>query len=59
MNLDKPCGEDVRVYDDSTVYLDAVPFLRTVCGPLLDVAAGHWLVRSGERLCSYLLENPP
>jgi SAM-dependent methyltransferase len=58
-NLDKPCGEDVRVYDDSGVYLDAPPFSRTVRGPLLDVDAGRWLVQPGERLRTYLLEHTP
>jgi SAM-dependent methyltransferase len=58
-NLDKPCGEDVRVYDDSGVYLDAPPFSRQVRGPVLDVDAGQWLVQPGERLRTYLLEHPP
>jgi SAM-dependent methyltransferase len=57
-NLDKPCGEDVRVYDDSAVYLDAPPFSRRVSGPpVLDVDAAHWLVQPGERLRTYLLEH--
>jgi len=56
-NVDKPCGEDVRVYDDSGVYLDAAPFGRRLSGPLLDVDAGLWLVRPGERLRTYLLES--
>ena len=58
-NLDKPCGEDVRVYDDSAVCLDAAPFSRAVKAPLLDVDAGKWLVRPGERLRTYLLEHAP
>jgi len=56
-NLDKGCGEDVRIYDGSAVFLDAPPFNCTVSGPLLDVDAGHHLVRPGERICSYLIEN--
>jgi SAM-dependent methyltransferase len=57
-NLDKPCGEDVRIYDGSAVFLDAPPFNRPAAGPLLDVDAGHYLMHPGERLRSYLLENP-
>lgn len=56
-NVDKPCGEDVRIYDGSAVYLDAPPFNRQVSGPLLDVDAGHHLLHPGERIRSYLLEN--
>jgi SAM-dependent methyltransferase len=56
-NLDKPCGEDVRIYDGSAVFLDAPPFDRHVSGPLLDVDAGHWLMQPGERIQTYLLEN--
>jgi SAM-dependent methyltransferase len=56
-NVDKPCGEDVRIYDGSGVVLDAAPFCRRVEGPLLDVDAGHCLVRTGERIRTYLLEN--
>jgi SAM-dependent methyltransferase len=58
-NLDKPCGEDVRIYDGSAVFLDAPPFSRRVSGPLLDVDAAGYLVRPGERIRTYLLENPP
>jgi len=56
-NVDKPCGEDVRTYDDSAVVLDAPPFCRHVQGPVLDVDAGHWLVRPGERIRTFLLEH--
>jgi SAM-dependent methyltransferase len=56
-NLDKPCGEDVRIYDGSAVYLDAAPFSRPVSGLLLDVEAAHYLVSPGERIRSYLLEQ--
>ena len=58
-NLDKPCGEDVRIYDGSAVYLDAPPFNRPVSGLLLDAEAGHCLVAPGERIRSYLLEQLP
>jgi SAM-dependent methyltransferase len=57
-NLDKPCGEDVRVYDGSAVFLDAPPFNRQVSGPLLDVDAASYLVTPGERIRTYLLKNP-
>ena len=57
-NLDKPCGEDVRIYDGSAVFLDAPPFSRHVLGPLLDVDAGRCLMHAGERIRSYLLVNP-
>jgi SAM-dependent methyltransferase len=56
-NLDKPCGEDVRIYDGSAIYLDQPPFNQTVVGPLLDVDAGHCLVRPGERIRTFLIEN--
>jgi hypothetical protein len=56
-NVDKPCGEDVRIYDGSAVFLDAPPFNCQLSGPLLDVDAGHYLVHPGERIRSYLLEN--
>jgi SAM-dependent methyltransferase len=58
-NLDKPCGEDVRVYDGSAVFLDAPPFNQRVSAELLDVDAGHCLVQPGERIRTYLIENPP
>jgi len=57
-NLDKPCGEDVRVYDGSAVFLDAPPFSRPLSGPLLDVDAVRYLVKPGERIRTYWLENP-
>jgi SAM-dependent methyltransferase len=56
-NFDKSCGEDVRIYDGSAVFLDAPPFNRTVSGPLLEVDAGHYLVQPGEQIRSYLIEN--
>ena len=58
-NRDKPCGEDVRVYDGSGVFLDAPPFNRRVSGPLLDVGAGHCLMHPGERIQTYLIDNSP
>jgi len=57
-NMDKPCGEDVRIYDGSAVFLDAPPFDRRLAGLLLDVDAGHYLVQPGERIRTYLIENP-
>lgn len=57
-NVDKPCGEDVRIYDGSAVFLDAPPFNRRVSEPLLDVDAGHYLMHAGERIRSYLIDNP-
>jgi SAM-dependent methyltransferase len=56
-NRDKPCGEDVRIYDGSGVFLDAPPFNRKVSGPLLDVNAGHCLMHTGERIRTFLLDN--
>lgn len=56
-NFDKACGEDVRIYDGSAVYLDAPPFNLSAVGPLLDVDAGHCLMEPGERIRSYLLEG--
>jgi SAM-dependent methyltransferase len=58
-NLDKPCGEDVRVYDGSAVYLDAPPFNQALSAPLLDVDAGRYLLYPGERIRTYLIENAP
>jgi SAM-dependent methyltransferase len=57
-NADKPCGEDVRIYDGSAVFLDAPPFDRRLAGLLLDVDAGHYLMQPGERMRTYLIENP-
>jgi SAM-dependent methyltransferase len=57
-NVDKPCGEDVRIYDESAVFLDAPPFHRPLAGLLLDVDAGRCLMHPGERIRSYLIENP-
>lgn len=56
-NRDKPCGEDVRVYDGSAVFLDAPPFNCQVRGPLLDVSAGRCLMHPGERIRTYLIDN--
>jgi SAM-dependent methyltransferase len=56
-NLDKACGEDVRIYDGSAVFLDAPPFNRAVSAPLLDVDAGQYLMRPGERIRSFLLTH--
>jgi SAM-dependent methyltransferase len=56
-NGDKPCGEDVRVYDGSAVYLDAPPFSRRISGPLLEVDAGVHLMHPGECIRTYLIEN--
>lgn len=58
-NLDKPCGEDVRIYDGSAVFLDAPPFNRRVTAMLADADAGHYLMRPGERIRTFLLENEP
>jgi SAM-dependent methyltransferase len=56
-NRDKPCGEDVRIYDGSGVYLDAPPFNRRISGPLLEVDAGVHLMHQGECIRTYLIEN--
>jgi SAM-dependent methyltransferase len=56
-NLDKPCGEDVRIYDGSAVFLDAPPFNCRIAAPLLDVDAGHWLMHPGERIRTFLIDN--
>ena len=57
-NFDKLCGEDVRIYDGSAVFLDAPPFNRAVSGLLLEVDAGHYLMQPGETIRSYLIEKP-
>jgi SAM-dependent methyltransferase len=56
-NSDKPCGEDVRIYDGSGVFLDAPPFNCRVSGPLLEVDAGVYLMHRGESIRTYLIEN--
>ncbi|MBS0379254.1 MAG: class I SAM-dependent methyltransferase [Proteobacteria bacterium] len=58
LNLDKPCGEDVRIYDGSAVFLDAPPFDVEVAATLLDVDAGEWLVAPGERIRTFLVRSP-
>ena len=56
-NLDKPCGEDVRVYDGSAVYLDKPPFDRPVTRTVLDVEADDYLLNRGERIRTLLIES--
>ena len=57
-NVDKPCGEDVRIYDGSAVYLDLPPFNQTISASLLDVDVGPGLVRPGERIRTFVLAGP-
>jgi SAM-dependent methyltransferase len=56
-NRDKPCGEDVRIYDGSGVFLDTPPFNRRISGPLLEVDPGKCLMHAGESIRTYLIEN--
>lgn len=56
-NRDKPCGEDVRVYDGSGVYLDAPPFNRQVSEVLLEVPSGAYLMHEGEYIRTFVLQN--
>jgi len=56
-NLDKPCGEDVRVFDGSAVYLEQPPFNRRVSATILDDEAVDWLAYPGERIRTMLLEH--
>lgn len=56
-NKDKPHGEDVRIYDDSAVYLDMPPFNLKIAAVILDAVAGKSLVKDGESLRTFLIEN--
>lgn len=56
-NKDKPHGEDVRIYDDSAVYLDLPPFNMRIAAVILDTVAGKCLVKEGESLRTFLMDN--
>ena len=56
-NRDKPHGGDTRIYDDSAVFVDLPPFGVKVSRLMLEVAAGVDLVRPGETLRTFLIEN--
>lgn len=56
-NKDKPHGADIRVYDNSGVYLDLPPFSVTISRLMLEVQAGLDLVSPGEVLRTFLIEN--
>ena len=56
-NVDKPHGSDIRIYDDSAVYLDQPPF--NVPNPVLvlEVEASKGIVNEGEKIRTFLIEN--
>ncbi len=56
-NKDKPHGEDIRIYDDSAVYLDLPPFNLKIAAVVLDTVARKCLVKDGESLKTLLIEN--
>jgi hypothetical protein len=56
-NKDKPHGEDIRIYDDSAIYLDLPPFNVKIAAVMLDADAGKCLVKDGESLRTFLIEN--
>jgi SAM-dependent methyltransferase len=56
-NKDKPHGADIRVYDDSAVYLNLPPFNMTISRLVLEVEAGVGLANPGEVIRTFLIEN--
>ena len=56
-NKDKPHGADTRIYDNSAVYLDQPPFSTKVSALVLEVMARPHLVRPGESIKTFLLDN--
>jgi SAM-dependent methyltransferase len=56
-NKDKPHGADTRIYDNSAVFLDRPPFNARISGLVLEVIASRHLVRPGETIRTFLLEN--
>jgi SAM-dependent methyltransferase len=55
-NKDKPHGADIRIYDDSAVYLDLPPFNLKIAAVILDTDAGNSLAKDGV-LRTFLIEN--
>ncbi|MDZ7910611.1 MAG: class I SAM-dependent methyltransferase [Rhodococcus sp. (in: high G+C Gram-positive bacteria)] len=55
-NLDKPHGEDTRLFDNSAVYLDKAPFALAGVSEVFSVDAPP-IVARGEKLTTVLLDN--
>lgn len=56
-NRDKPHGADIRVYDNSAVYLDLPPFNTKIRRILMEERAAVPLVHEGEIIRTFLIEN--
>jgi SAM-dependent methyltransferase len=56
-NKDKPHGSDIRIIDNSAVYLDKSPFNIQGLSLLLEVDAMVNLRKEGEKIKSFLIEN--
>ena len=57
VNKNKPHGADVRIYDNSAIYLDKHPFNIPIKALLLDIPVKSPLVYNGETIKTFLVEN--
>lgn len=58
-NIDKVHGVDVRIQDDSGVFLDQPPFSLTGLRKVLEVPLPHPFRHEGESVTTFLIENTP
>jgi len=56
-NLDQPHGGDVRVLDNSAVYLDQPPFNVAGVTTILELKTGDYLVKDGETIRTMLIDR--
>lgn len=56
-NKDKPHGPDIRLFENSGVYLECPPFNITIAKVLLDVEKKQYAISKGERLRTFLIQN--
>ncbi len=56
-NKDKPHGADVRIYDNSAVYLTKYPFNIGDLTLVSEIKLNEYLVNYGEMLRTFLMEN--
>jgi hypothetical protein len=56
-NLDKPHGPNIRIDDDSGVFLDKPPFNIKISRVLLERNTPNYIFNPDEQLITYLIEN--
>ena len=56
-NLDKPHGPNIRIDDDSGVFLDKPPFNIKISSVLLERNTPNYIFNPDEQLITYLIEN--